>query len=190
MIKSIARVVNVYEGATSTARTHTMTHDPVYPVMTFSEFLASKTYLGGKKNVSPSEGEATRDILFKAKAGSNFTGSVDLTLANCSLMTIKPGCQKGFLHSVPPQNINKGRRILLSYRKAADPAIVKLLRQGPHKVSKPQAPLSQAKTTVSRRKSLPRSLTSPLSTRILPLVTPSLTPALQSPKSPAPPNLL
>ena len=29
---------------------HTMTHDPVYPVMTFSEFLASKTYLGGKKN--------------------------------------------------------------------------------------------------------------------------------------------
>ena len=28
----------------------TMTHDPVYPVMTFSEFLASKTYLGGKKN--------------------------------------------------------------------------------------------------------------------------------------------
>ena len=51
MMKSIARVVNVYEGATSTARTHTMTHDPVYPVMTFSEFLASKTYLGGKKNI-------------------------------------------------------------------------------------------------------------------------------------------
>ena len=98
------------------------------------------------KNVSLSEGDSTRNILFKAKAGSNFTGSLDLTLANCSLMTMEPGCQKGFLHSVPPQNINKGRRILLSYRKAADPAIVKLLRQ---------APLSQAKTTVSRRKSLP-----------------------------------
>ena len=103
------------------------------------------------KNVSLSEGEATRNILFKAKSGSNFTGSVDLTLANCSLMTMEPGCQKGFLHSVPPQNINKGRRILLSFRKAADPAIVKLLRQGPPKV----APLSQAKTTGSRRKSLP-----------------------------------
>ena len=99
------------------------------------------------KNVSLSEGEATRNILFKAKAGSNFTGSLDLTLANCSLMTMEPGCQKGFLHSVPPQNINKGRRILLSYRKAADPAIVKLLHQGPSKLSKPQEPLPQAKTS-------------------------------------------
>ena len=107
------------------------------------------------KNVSLSEGDSTRNILFKAKAGSNFTGSVDLTLANCSLMTMEPGCQKGFLHSVPPQNINKGRRILLSFRKAANPAIVELLRQGPPKGSKPQAPLSQAKSTVSRRKSLP-----------------------------------
>ena len=35
MMKSIARVVKVYEGATSTARTHTMTHYLVYPMMTF-----------------------------------------------------------------------------------------------------------------------------------------------------------
>ena len=49
MIESIARVVNVYE-AKGPRPPHTMTHDPVYPVMTFSEFLASKTYLGGKKN--------------------------------------------------------------------------------------------------------------------------------------------
>ena len=48
----------VMEIFTKGPRTHTyvrwrMTRRPVYPVMTFFkiEFLASKTYLGGKKNV-------------------------------------------------------------------------------------------------------------------------------------------
>ena len=53
-------------------------------------------------NLSLSSKDASRDILFISKKGPE-KESARLTLNNGSLLTMEPGCQDRFLHSVPPQ---------------------------------------------------------------------------------------
>jgi len=66
------------------------------------------------KNVSLSSD--TRDILFQPQT-LEYTGEASFTLENGSMLTMEPGTQMGFKHSVPAQLL-KGNRINLSCRKA------------------------------------------------------------------------
>ena len=94
-------------------------------------------------NINLSEGLSTRDIVFRAKENSPYSGSETFTLPDCCMLTMEPGCQQGFDHKVPPQTLSKGRRILCSFRKATAEAISQLPQNFP------------AKPITSRRKSLP-----------------------------------
>jgi len=124
------------------------------------------------KNLNLAQGLATRDIIFKSKETSPYTGTESFTLSDCDMLTMEAGCQQKFVHKVPPQEISSGKRVLLSFRKAAAEAETPL---PPLSSSKP------AKSIRSRRNSLQLPLppnkalaikdsppvTAPLSTLIL-----------------------
>ena len=107
-------------------------------------------------NINLSEGLSTRDIVFRAKENTSYSGSETFTLSDCCKLTMEPGCQQGFDHKVPPQKLSKGRRILCSFRKAA----VEAISQPPENFP--------AKSIRSRRMSLPSVPDKPLAHQVPP----------------------
>ena len=135
-------------------------------------------------NLSLSSKDASRDILFKSKKGPE-KESARLTLNNGSLLTMEPGCQDRFLHSVPPQALHDGRRIVLSYRKATDHALID--RQ--HEVLQRSKARASSPTPAKKpRRDSQRNLPQP--PPLHPLPTPKNNPITQVSSSPKPPLTL